>query len=153
MKSTRAVQNSPRYGIRAAITGLVAIGVTAAMASPAAATPGDGVTGTILSQTSIGGTDYILREITIAPGGFTGWHYHDGPVYGTVRSGVLSHYDSDCMLDGVYHAGDSLVETPSSSYIHIGRNLGSEPLVLDVLYALPSHSPLSEDVTAPGCAR
>ncbi|MGW5109108.1 cupin domain-containing protein [Nocardia sp. NPDC004123] len=153
MKSTRAERNSPRRGLCVAITGLAAIAVTTAMANPAAASPASGVTGTILGQTSIGGTDYILREITIAPGGSTGWHYHDGPVYGTVRSGVLSHYHSDCSLDGVYHAGESLVETPSPSYIHIGRNLGSEPLVLDVLYVLPSHSPLSEDVPAPECDR
>ncbi|MEC3920305.1 cupin [Nocardia sp. CDC160] len=152
MKSIRAARNSSRYGLRAVITGLAAIGLTAVIASPASATPAEGVTGTVLGQISIGGTDYILREITIAPGGSTGWHYHDGPVYGTVRSGVLSHYHSDCTPDGVYHAGESLAEAPSASYIHIGRNLGSEPLVLDVLYVLPSHSPLSEDVPAPTCA-
>ncbi|MVU78096.1 cupin [Nocardia sp. ET3-3] len=123
------------------------------MANPAAASPADGVTGTILGQTSIGGTDYILREITIAPGGSTGWHFHDGFVYGVVRSGVLSHYKADCALDGVYHAGESLVENASPDYVHIGRNSGSEPLVLDVLYTLPSHSPLSEDAPAPECAQ
>ncbi|WP_245813919.1 hypothetical protein [Rhodococcus marinonascens] len=28
-----------------------------------------------------------FRRIEIAPGGTTGWHYHDGPVYVYVESG------------------------------------------------------------------
>jgi hypothetical protein len=32
----------------------------------------------IMSQATVDGVDYITREITIKPGGSTGWHYHDG---------------------------------------------------------------------------
>jgi len=39
-------------------------------------------TAKLIWQMTIGTTEYALREITIAPGGRTGWHYHDGPVYG-----------------------------------------------------------------------
>ncbi|MFF9490135.1 CoA transferase [Streptomyces sp. NPDC014676] len=47
------------------------------------------MTGTIISQTTIGGKDCILREITIPSGQSTGWHYHDGTLYGFVREGTL----------------------------------------------------------------
>ena len=44
----------------------------------------------VLSQTTLGGKDDILREITIDPGGSTGWHWHDGNLFGVVRQGTLT---------------------------------------------------------------
>jgi hypothetical protein len=35
--------------------------------------------------------------------------------------------------------------------VHIGRNLGSTAVILDVLYVDPAGSPLSEDAPNPGC--
>lgn len=129
--------------------------VTAALAaalmlpSTASATPGSGVTGTILAQKTIGHTDYTLREITVQPGGYTGWHFHDGTLYAYVKSGTLTHNMADCSIDGVYGAGRVFTEEPN--LVHIGRNLGPAPLVLEVLYVLPKGSPLSEDAPDPGC--
>jgi quercetin dioxygenase-like cupin family protein len=117
----------------------------------ASATPSSGVSAKILWQTTAGGKDYILREITLAPGGTTGWHWHDGTLYGRVAQGTLTHNMSDCAVDGVYHAGDTIVEPSGSGHVHIGRNLGTAPLVLDVLYVDPAGSPLSEDAPNPGC--
>jgi quercetin dioxygenase-like cupin family protein len=105
----------------------------------------------VISQTTIGDTDYTLREITIPPGQATGWHYHDGPLYGIVKQGTLSHFDSSCASDGVYRAGSPIQEPAGSGNVHIGRNLGNVPLVLDVLYVLPHGSPFSEDAPNPGC--
>ncbi|WP_410596285.1 cupin domain-containing protein [Amycolatopsis sp. lyj-23] len=115
----------------------------------ASATPGSGVTGTILTQKTVGHTDYTLREITIQPGGYTGWHFHDGTLYAYVKAGTLTHNLADCSLDGVFSAGRAFTEKPDQ--VHIGRNLGSTPLVLEVLYVLPAGSPLSEDAPNPGC--
>lgn len=127
---------------------------TAALAAvllpaPASASPGSGVTGTILAQRTIGGTDYTLREITVQPGGHTGWHFHDGTLYAYVKAGTLTHNKADCGLDGRYETGRAFTESPDQ--VHIGRNLGSTPLVLEVLYVLPAGSPLSEDAPNPGC--
>lgn len=73
------------------------------VAVPAHATPpGPGVSGRIIAQTTVDGTDYTLREITIPPGQATGWHYHDGTLYAYVKQGTLSHFDSTCSLDGRY---------------------------------------------------
>ncbi|WP_326955116.1 MULTISPECIES: cupin domain-containing protein [unclassified Amycolatopsis] len=115
----------------------------------ASATPGSGVTGTILSQKTIGHTDYTLREITIQPGGYTGWHFHDGTLYAYVKAGTLTHNLADCSLDGRYRTGQAFTERPDQ--VHIGRNLGTTPMVLEVLYVLPAGSPLSEDAPNPGC--
>ena len=124
---------------------------TIALSPVAQATPSTGVTGNILARTTIGDHDYILREITIEPGGTTGWHFHDGTLYAAVRSGTLSHYDASCEPDGIREPGAVFVEPGGRGYVHVGRNLGTQPLVLEVLYVLPVGSPLSEDIANPGC--
>lgn len=130
----------------AAAVGL-SLGAGTAFATPA----GPGVTGKVISRTTIDGQDYILRQITVPPGQSTGWHYHDGTLYGFVELGTLSHFDSDCRPDGVYKAGSGLTEPSGANHVHIGRNLGKTDVVLDVLYVLPHGAPLSEDAPNPGC--
>ncbi|MEU4743999.1 cupin [Actinosynnema sp. NPDC023658] len=134
----------------AAVLGVAAV-VVGLVPATAAATPGSGVTGTILLQRTVGDTDYTLREVTIQPGGYTGWHFHDGPLRAYVKAGTLTHNKSDCSLDGVYTTGRFFTEDFGPDNVHIGRNLGTTPLVLEVLYALPAGSPLSEDAPDPGC--
>ena len=68
----------------------------------AAAIPSTGVEAVTISQATVDGIDYITREITIAPGGSTGWHYHDGRVYGVIREGTLTHDAANCTVDGIY---------------------------------------------------
>ncbi|OBK74520.1 cupin domain-containing protein [Mycobacterium sp. 1274761.0] len=133
---------------------LAAAAITAmspAAAGTASATAPRDTDGTVLWQMSDDGKDYIFREITIAPGGSTGWHSHDGQLFAVVKEGVLTHNRADCSVDGVYVAGQSLAEKGGPDYVHIGRNLGPEPLVLQVLYVDPSGAPLSDDAPDPGC--
>ncbi|MBF6331979.1 cupin domain-containing protein [Nocardia transvalensis] len=141
----------PGADIARAVTTFAALTAIAVASAPVRATPADGVTGTTSARITIGDTDYVLRQITIAPGGSTGWHFHDGTVYGLVREGTLTHYDSRCTVDGIYSPGSFVVETGGPGYVHLGRNPGSEPLVLDAVYVLPAGSPLAEDVPNPGC--
>ncbi len=133
-----------------AVLATAALGV-ALLPATASATPGSGVTGTIIYQKTIGKTDYTLREVTLQPGGYTGWHFHDGTLYVYVKAGTLTHNMSDCSLDGVYATGRAFIEHGGSDHVHIGRNLGTTPMVLEVLYVLPKGSPLSEDAADPGC--
>lgn len=130
-----------------AVTAATVLVGGAAHATP----PGPGVTARVIGQTTVNGTDYTPREITIPPGQSTGWHYHDGPLYGVVKQGTLSHFDSSCDSAGVYRKGSTIQEPAGPEYVHIGRNLGDTPLVLDVLYVLPHGSPFSEDAPNPGC--
>jgi quercetin dioxygenase-like cupin family protein len=138
--------------LRSAIAGAVAAGTLLTCGSAHATPAGPGVTARLISQTTIGDTDYVVREITVPPGQSTGWHYHDGPVYGYVRQGTLTHFHSDCAQDGRYRAGQTVREPSGPDEVHLGANLGDTPLVLDVLYVLPHGSPYAESVPNPGCS-
>jgi quercetin dioxygenase-like cupin family protein len=126
----------------------------------ALATPGSGVTGTVLAQGTSAGTlkikadgrtDVVVRSITIAPGGSTGWHYHPGQLIAVVKSGTLTRTLQDCSVE-TSPAGSSFVEPSGAHHVHIGRNLGTEPVELYVTYLVPEGSPLSVDADAPECA-
>jgi quercetin dioxygenase-like cupin family protein len=117
----------------------------------AAATPSTGVEAVTISQATVEGVDYITREITIAPGGSTGWHYHDGRVYGVIRAGTLTHDAANCAVDGIYPAGAPITEASGPDHVHIGRNLEPVPLKMWVLYIHPAGAPLSVDAPDPGC--
>ncbi|MFI1012221.1 cupin domain-containing protein [Streptomyces sp. NPDC020965] len=128
--------------------------------SAANATSGNEVTGTVLAQgvskgklklKAKGRTDVIVRTITIEPGGSTGWHYHDGQLLAVVQSGTLTRTLEDCSVE-VTPAGSAFVEPSGAQHRHIGRNRGTEPVVLYLTYLLPHGSPLSVAAEAPPCA-
>ncbi|MCV7021323.1 MULTISPECIES: cupin domain-containing protein [Mycolicibacterium] len=129
------------------------IAITGAVLFPAsaAATPNSGIEADTLVQSTLDGRDFVTRELTIAPGGTTGWHYHPGQVFGVIKQGTLTHYKGDCSVDGVYNAGDSISEGSGTGYIHEGRNEGPVPVVMWVLYIKPAGSPLAVDAPNPGC--
>ncbi|MFI5687977.1 cupin domain-containing protein [Streptomyces sp. NPDC051636] len=141
-----------RSALRTAVVGAVAATTVLNSSTAQATPPGPGVTARLISTTTVGDTDYVVREITVPPGQSTGWHYHDGPVYGYVRQGTLSHYHADCAQDGEYRTGGTVYEPGGPADVHLGRNQGETPLVLDVLYVLPHGKPYSEDVPNPGCS-
>jgi hypothetical protein len=88
-----------------AVASTLALSVTAANA-----TPSRGVTGTVISKTTFAGKDYIVREVTLQPGGSTGWHYHRGTLGGFNRSS--QHLDSggvDGQASGVDESVDRQV--------------------------------------------
>ncbi|MDI6102540.1 cupin domain-containing protein [Actinoplanes sp. NEAU-A12] len=136
--------------IRLFLAGLVVSGAVMT-ASPAHATTGRGVTAKVVWQWTVDDTDYVLREITITPGGSTGWHRHPGLVFANVRRGTLTHLMADCVTVRRYKAGESLMEEPQEPRAHMGENRGGEPLILDVVYASPQGVPLSTDAADPGC--
>jgi quercetin dioxygenase-like cupin family protein len=140
-----------RIALRTALSGGVVVATVLAGGTAHATPPGPGVTGRVIYQTTVGGTDYVLREVTVPPGQATGWHYHDGPVFGYVKQGTLTHYHADCAVNGVYPRGTVVREPGGPSDVHLGRNLGDTTLVLEVLYVLPHGAPFSEDVPNPGC--
>jgi hypothetical protein len=47
--------------------------------------------------------------------------------------------------------GTIIAQKTVGDHVHIGRNLGDTPVVLDVLYVLPHGSALPEDAPNPGC--
>jgi quercetin dioxygenase-like cupin family protein len=136
---------------RVVIAGTIIAGVALAAQAVQASPPGPGLTGRLISKETVGGKDYILREITLPPGQSTGWQYNDGTLYGLVKQGTLSHFDASRKPDGVYRTGSIIVQPSGSDHAHFGANLGGVPLIIDVLYVDPVGSPLSEDAPKPGC--
>ncbi|MDF9812563.1 cupin domain-containing protein [Streptomyces sp. SPB162] len=141
----------------AAVTGCVA--ALGLLPSAALATPGSGVTATVLAKgTSAEGlkiktkgrTDVVVRTITIAPGGETGWHYHQGPLIAVVQAGTLTRTLADCSVERS-SAGQSFIEPDGARKVHNGRNLGTVPVVLYVTYLVPEGDALSVDAANPGC--
>jgi quercetin dioxygenase-like cupin family protein len=130
----------------------VVLTAAAAVMAPttAVATPGVNVDSVVINQSTVDGIDYITKRITIQPGGSTGWHYHDGRVFGVVREGTLTRTMGDCS-EVVSPAGSPVTEDSGPSHVHNGRNLGSVPVVLWVDYIEPAGSPQAVDVPDPGC--
>ena len=116
----------------------------------ASATDPVGVDAVTISRSTVDGIDYITRQITIQPGGSTGWHYHDGRVFGVVRDGTLTRTMADCSVV-VSPAGSPVIEDSGPTHVHVGRNLEQVPLVLWIDYIEPAGTPLSVDVPDPGC--
>ena len=80
--------------------------------------------------------DTAYQQLTIQPGGFTGWHTHPGPTFVAVAQGegTLYHGMSGCPAVK-YATGAGFMQPPTE--VHNMRNEGSTPLVLWAFYALP----------------
>jgi hypothetical protein len=148
---------------------------TAILAAPALATLASGVSATLHARGTIGdkvkvkepsGTDFVHQQVTIAPGGHTGWHTHPGATLVTVKSGTLTfigvkhHGDDDDDDDGgrgarcftiVYPTGTSFIDR-GHGHVHIARNLGATPVELWVTYTgVPRGGAFRIDAADPGC--
>jgi quercetin dioxygenase-like cupin family protein len=132
------------------------------------ATPASGVTPTPIASGSLdpvnfnvktgdwmahvrikGQTDVSVVENRIAPGGSFGWHSHPGPSLIIVKAGTITFYRADdptCTPD-VRTVGDALIDEGSSA--HIGRNEGTEEVVVIVTRWLPAGAPTRNDEPAP----
>jgi quercetin dioxygenase-like cupin family protein len=106
-------------------------------------------TDTIKAKNS-GPTDVVVRHIVFEPGGSTGWHYHPGEVIAVVHKGTLTRTMDDCSVHTDL-AGQSFVEPAGGKNVHLGRNLGTEPVELYVTYLIPAGAALSVDAPDPGC--
>jgi quercetin dioxygenase-like cupin family protein len=80
--------------------------------------------------------DTAYQQLTIPPGGHTGWHTHPGPTFVAVAQGegTLYHGMSGCPAMK-YATGSGFMQPPTE--VHNMRNEGSTPLVLWAFYALP----------------
>jgi quercetin dioxygenase-like cupin family protein len=135
-----------RRAVRWALLGAGLAGIGAAMtASPSAATPASGLTinlvarGTDASHGNIplkfkSGTDIAMTQITVNPGGSSGWHSHPGGAIIIVKEGVLTVYRSvgrRCEATN-YTAGQAFIERPRE--VDDVLNTGSAPYVLYVTF-------------------
>ena len=71
---------------------------------------------------------------TFAPGGYSGWHTHPGPVVITVKEGTMTFYQEDCTAN-VFTAGQGFIET--GAHPHFARNETDSPATTVVTYLTP----------------
>lgn len=140
----------------------LALGAGAIVAGVAVATPGSGASATILARGLAGEKvktrgnqpyDVVVQQISVAPGGHTGWHTHPGTAIAVIKAGTLTIYDADdpSCTGRAYNAGDTYID-PGYGHVHIGRNEGSVPLEIYVTYVdVPAGGgPVRIDAPDPG---
>lgn len=79
--------------------------------------------------------DTIVQQVTVQPGGFTGWHSHPGPAFVVVAQGTFTYYDGeDESCTGIpYGPGESFVDV-GQGHVHSARNEGPDTVSLYVMY-------------------
>lgn len=79
--------------------------------------------------------DTIVQQVTVQPGGFTGWHSHPGPAFVTVAQGTFTYYDGDDeSCTGIpYGPGETFVDV-GQGHVHSARNEGATVVSLYVTY-------------------
>jgi quercetin dioxygenase-like cupin family protein len=109
----------------------------------AMATPPSGLTNTPLARgtnTSDGtiplqfGADVVMAQITVAPGGASGWHSHPGGAIVVVKSGTLTVHRAlghQCQTE-TYSAGQAFVERPGE--VDQVTNADTVPYVIYVTF-------------------
>jgi mannose-6-phosphate isomerase-like protein (cupin superfamily) len=81
--------------------------------------------------------DLAFQQITINPGGYTGWHTHPGPTFVAMAQGEGTLYRDASGCPSTKYATNSGFFQPTTE-IHNFRNEGSSPLTLLAFYMLPS---------------
>lgn len=115
--------------------------------SYAASEAADGTKWHLQLKTEGAPSDFVVQDVALAPGGFSGWHSHPGPVLITVKEGTASWYDSDCVLH-TYTAGMAFIEDGGA--VHNVRNeSAAENLRLVNTYIIPTGVLTRNDESTP----
>jgi quercetin dioxygenase-like cupin family protein len=146
------------------LVGVVMAVVAAATVAPSWATPPVNLTNVLLARgtnTSHGtiplkfGTDVVMTQITVQPGGSSGWHSHPGGAIIIVEEGTLTVYSPvgrhRCRTT-TYSAGQAFIERPGE--VDDVFNTGTVPYVLYVTFPRvpPGGSPRTDEPD-PGTCR
>jgi hypothetical protein len=93
--------------------------------------------------------DFVVRQHDYAPGGYTGWHAHPGPVFITVVKGTLTFYEADdpTCSPTVVTEGHGYVDTGRG---HIGRNETGQPAQDISVILAPVGMPFRTELDPPG---
>jgi quercetin dioxygenase-like cupin family protein len=152
---------------------VAAVGAAAFYAGGAFATPGTGITTTIVAQAPFdplnltaraqlpfawhakvkthGPSDLYVVDNVIDPGGTTGWHSHLGPSLIIVKRGTITNYlgnDPTC-TPHTYTVGQGFVD-PGGKSVHILRNEGTEQAETIAVQFVPQGGTRRIEESAPG---
>jgi quercetin dioxygenase-like cupin family protein len=128
--------------------GLAAI-ITAIFVATGSATPPSGLTNVQLGRGTfppntilpLAGTDVAMAQITVNPGGSSGWHSHPGGAIIVVAQGTLTKYHASgngrpggrCEIT-TYSAGQAFIEAPGE--VDQVVNTGTTQYILYVTFPL-----------------
>lgn len=124
------------------------ITATAIFVTAGSATPPVGLTNLQLGRGTfpahaiipLAGTDVVMSQITVNPGGSSGWHSHPGGAIIVVAQGSLTKYHSAGGWHGArceitnYSAGQAFIEAPGE--VDQVVNTGTNPYILYVTFPL-----------------
>jgi quercetin dioxygenase-like cupin family protein len=129
---------------RWSLVGMALAGVVLAFSVvPGGATPPSGLTQVVLARgndVSTGtiplqfGTDIVMVQLTVNPGGSSGWHSHPGGAIIVVEQGSLTVHKaigSQCQIE-TYSAGQAFLERPGE--VDQVTNAGTIPYILLVAF-------------------
>jgi quercetin dioxygenase-like cupin family protein len=154
------------FGKRAALVGLVTIGLGMSAVVAASADAGSGFSSLLIGAGQANhsfsvhqkkGNDVVTTQNMIAPGGFSGWHSHPGVALIVVQAGQLTLYrervgGGRCTGE-TYTAGQLFLERPQDQENAV--NNGAVATVVAVTFFNVPHAGSARiDRTNPGnCAR
>src|SRR5512132_1970875 len=148
-------------GLTLVSVGLAGV-ITAMTLATSGATPPVGLTNSPLARgtnTTDGtiplkaGSDVAIAQITVNPGGSSGWHSHPGGASVVVQQGSLTVYTSlgSTCETTTYTAGQAFIERPGE--VDQVINTGTIPYVLFVTFPrVPQGASARTDEPAPPCA-
>ncbi len=138
------MKRAVRWALLSAGLASVVTAVTVAVTvAPSWATPPSGLTNVPLARgtnTSHGtiplqfGTDVAMAQITVGPGGSSGWHSHPGGAIVVVQQGSITVHQSagsQCQTT-TYSAGQAFIERPGE--VDDVLNTGTIPYILFVTF-------------------
>ena len=130
---------------RWSLVGIALVGVVLAFSvAPGVATPPSGLSQVVLARgndVSKGtiplqfGTDIVMVQLTVEPGGSSGWHSHPGGAIIVVKQGSITVHaavGSQCQIE-TYSAGDAFIERPGE-VDQVTNNDSTMPYILLVTF-------------------
>jgi len=98
----------------------------------------------------VGATDFVQQDVAVAPGGYSGWHSHPGPVLITVKSGTATWYNADnpTCTPVVYPVGSAFIEPANVN--HNVVNAGATNLELLNTFVIPKGAATRAEELQPG---
>jgi quercetin dioxygenase-like cupin family protein len=82
-----------------------------------------------------------FQQATLQPGGTTGWHTHPGPTFVAFAQGqgTVYHVTGSACTPMKIGPGSGFSQMPTE--VHVLKNDGSVPIVVNTLYVLPHGTP------------
>lgn len=114
-------------------------GITAAVATPQSGgiSRNELVVGKVSDNISIqrsSPTDFHIQQLTIDPGGNSGWHTHPGPEYSVVKAGEVVLERSPACVPITVKAGEGFFNPGGMP--HIAHNDSTAPVEIYVTYTV-----------------